>query len=120
MKKTKAIITVGPSSKDINVLRELVNNGADVIRINLSHADKTFCDDIIKKIRTLEEEIDRPIGIMLDTDGPSVRLDRFKEEEVYAEVDKQILIIATIMKMLYCNYCKRNYSKNKHYNTYNF
>ena len=90
MKKTKAIITVGPSSKDINILRELINNGADVIRINLSHADKAFCDDIIKKVRNLEKELNRPIGIMLDTDGPSVRLDRFKEESVIAEVDKQI------------------------------
>lgn len=88
MKKTKAIITVGPSSKDINILRELVNNGADVIRINLSHADKNFCDDIIKKVRTLEREFNRPIGIMLDTDGPSVRLDRFKEESVTVEISK--------------------------------
>ena len=90
MKKTKAIITVGPSCKDINVLKELVVNGADVIRINLSHADKAFCDDVVKKVRTLEKELNRPIGIMLDTDGPSVRLDRFKEESVMAEVDKTI------------------------------
>ncbi len=90
MKKTKAIITVGPSSSDIDVLRELIQNGADVIRINLSHADRPFCDDIIKKVRKLEEELDRPIGIMLDTDGPSVRLDKFKEEVVTVEVDKKV------------------------------
>ena len=90
MKKTKAIITVGPSSQDISILRELVKSGADVIRINLSHADRPFCDDIIKKVRKLEEELERPIGIMLDTDGPSVRLDRFKEEVVTVEKDKQI------------------------------
>ncbi len=90
MKKTKAIITVGPSSKDINVLRELISHGADVIRINLSHADKSFCDDIIKKVRTLEKEFNRAIGIMLDTDGPSVRLDRFKEESVIVENGKQV------------------------------
>lgn len=90
MKKTKAIITVGPSSKDINVLRELINSGADVIRINLSHADKKFCDDIIKKVRALEKEFNKSIGIMLDTDGPSVRLDRFKEDKVVVEVDKTV------------------------------
>ena len=80
MKKTKTIITIGPSSQDINVLREMIEAGADVVRINLSHADKAFCDDIIKKVRGLEEELDKPIGIMLDTDGPSVRLDCFKEK----------------------------------------
>ena len=90
MKKTKAIITVGPSSTDINVLRELIKNGADVIRINLSHADRPFCDDIIKKVRKLENEFDRAIGIMLDTDGPSVRLDEFKEKSVTVEENRKI------------------------------
>ena len=90
MKKTKVIITAGPSSSDINVLRSLVESGADVIRINLSHADKAFCDDIIKKVRLLEEELGKPIGIMLDTDGPSVRLDRFKEEVVTVEKDREV------------------------------
>ena len=90
MKKTKAIITVGPSSSDINVLRELIENGADVIRINLSHANRAFCDDIIKKIRDLEEKLGKPIGIMLDTDGPSIRLDEFKEEAVTIENGKLV------------------------------
>ena len=90
MKKTKAIITIGPSSKDIDVLRELIKNGADVIRINLSHADKAFCDDVIRKVRKLEKELDRAIGIMIDTDGPSVRLDHFKEESVTIEPDKKV------------------------------
>ncbi len=90
MKKTKAIITVGPSCKDIDILRELVTNGADVIRINLSHSDKAFCDDVIKKVRTLENELNRAIGIMLDTDGPSVRLDKFKEGSVTVEIDKEV------------------------------
>ena len=90
MKKTKTIITVGPSSKDIDILRELIKNGADVIRINLSHADKNFCDDIIRKVRKLEEEFDKAIGIMLDTDGPSIRLDHFKEEMVIVEENRKI------------------------------
>lgn len=89
MKKTKTIITIGPSSRDIEILREMVLAGADVVRINLSHADKEFCDDVIKKVRTLEEELNRPIGIMLDTDGPSVRLDKFKENTIL-ENDKKI------------------------------
>ena len=90
MKKTKAIVTVGPSSQDINVLREMIISGADIIRINLSHANQSFCNDIVEKVRSLEEELSRPIGIMVDTDGPSVRLDRFKENTVTLENDKKI------------------------------
>ncbi len=90
MKKTKTIITVGPSSKDINVLKEMIKEGADVVRINLSHADTAFCNDIINKVRKIEKELDKPIGIMLDTDGPSIRLDKFIENEVFLEKDKTI------------------------------
>ena len=90
MKKTKVIITVGPSSQDIDTLREMILSGSDVIRINLSYADKSFCDNIINKIRKLEKELSRPIGIMLDTDGPSVRLDKFKEDDVVFENNKKI------------------------------
>lgn len=90
MKKTKIIITVGPSSNSVDVLREMFIKGADVVRINLSHADFAFCDEVIKKIRKLEEELNKPIGIMLDTDGPSVRLDKFKEGKALLDEGKNI------------------------------
>lgn len=90
MKKTKTIITVGPSSSDIEIIKKMVLNGADVVRINLSHASLSFCDDIIDKIRKIELEIKKPIGIMLDTDGPSVRLDKFKEGGATLEEGKTI------------------------------
>ena len=90
MKKTKTIITVGPSSQDINILKEMIEKGTDVIRINLSHASFDFCDEIIDKVRKLEDELHRPIGIMLDTDGPSVRLDKFIEGKALLEEGKQV------------------------------
>ena len=90
MKKTKIIVTVGPSSSDEKIIKEMILKGADVIRINLSHADFSFCDMIIDKVRKIEKELDKPIGIMLDTDGPSVRLDKFKEGSVLLEKDKSI------------------------------
>ena len=90
MKKTKIIVTIGPSSNDINVLKDMIESGADVIRINLSHASLSDCDDIIKKVRKIESELNRPIGIMLDTDGPSVRLHEFKESCALLESGKFI------------------------------
>ncbi len=77
MKKTKIIATIGPASFDKNILQEMIIKGADIIRINLSHADVPFCNKAIKMIREIEKELNKPIGIMLDLDGPSVRLDKF-------------------------------------------
>ena len=48
MKKTKIIGTIGPNSKNKEIIKEMVNNGLDVVRINLSHADFKFCDEIIR------------------------------------------------------------------------
>ena len=89
MKKTKIIATIGPNSRDESVIREMVDNGADVIRINLSHATREFTTDIIKKVRKIEEET-HPIGIMFDLNGPSIRLDKFIEGSTILEKDKEI------------------------------
>lgn len=90
MKKTKIISTIGPSSIDLSVMEELILKGTDVIRINLSHADEKFCDEVITKVRKLEKKLQKPIGIMLDTDGPSVRLDKFKEEKAFLSIDHEV------------------------------
>ena len=90
MKKTKIIGTIGPNSFDLNIMREMLNNGMDVVRINMSHGSFSFCDKVIKMVRELEEELNRPIGMMLDLDGPSVRLDKFIEGSVNLEEGKEI------------------------------
>lgn len=92
VKKTKIIATVGPSSASSEVLEQMINEGADVIRINLSHADFDFCDDIINKVRKIEKDLNKPIGIMLDTTGPAIRLDKLKEEKVFLLKDKELKI----------------------------
>ncbi len=92
MKKTKIIATVGPSSFSSEIIEQMVKEGADVIRINLSHADFKFCDEIINKVRKIEKDLNKPIGIMLDTTGPSIRLDKLIEEKVLLNKDKELKI----------------------------
>lgn len=94
MKKTKIIVTVGPNSSDIETLENMIMQGADVVRINLSHATLNYCDDIITKVRMLERKLNRPIGIILDTDGPAVRLDRIKEESATLEEGHEIKLFS--------------------------
>ena len=50
MNKTKIIATIGPATADKEIIKELILNGMDVARLNLSHADYKFCTDIITKI----------------------------------------------------------------------
>lgn len=90
MKKTKIVASLGPKSSDIEIIENMVLAGADVFRINLSHATYKQCDDLIAKVRKVEKKLNKIIGIMLDTNGPCIRIDKLKEEEVYLQKDKEV------------------------------
>ncbi len=92
MKNTKIIATIGSNSSSIEVLKNIIQEGADVIRIDLTYSQTTFCDEIIEKIRFLEKELNKPIGIMLDIKGPCIKLDELKEGKSYLTEDKELKI----------------------------
>ena len=77
MNKTKVIATIGPASQNKDILKRLIKNGIDVVRLNLSHADYDFCRDIIKKVDELNNELNSNVAIMLDTNGPDIRIGKF-------------------------------------------
>ena len=92
MAKTKIIGTIGPASNDLDTLRAMIVNGMDVVRLNMSHSDYAFCDDVIAKVQQLNEELDRNVAIMLDTNGPTVRLHTFQNGEVELKKDMTVYI----------------------------
>lgn len=79
MKKTKIVCTIGPASESESVLRELFLNGLNVCRLNFSHGSHEEHKKRIDNIKKVREELGMPIGIMLDTKGPEIRLGDFKD-----------------------------------------
>lgn len=77
MNKTKIIATIGPSSYKPEVLEELVNSGIDVIRLNMSYSDYSFCRQIIERIDEINEKLNTSVSIMLDLEGPCIRTGDF-------------------------------------------
>jgi pyruvate kinase len=73
MRKTKIICTLGPATKSPDMLRKLIAEGADVLRFNMSHADHAWVREAVPQIRKLSDELRRPVGILLDTQGPAIR-----------------------------------------------
>lgn len=71
-KKTKIVCTIGPSSQDMGVLRKLIANGMNVMRLNFSHGDYEEQLGKLLKARELEKE-GIYIPVMLDTKGPEIR-----------------------------------------------
>src|ERR1700756_3272159 len=73
MRKTKIICTLGPATEKPEIIRQLIAHGADVFRLNMSHARPDWVRAIIPRIRKLADELGRPVGILLDTQGPAIR-----------------------------------------------
>jgi pyruvate kinase len=76
-RRIKILATLGPASADPEVVEALFRAGADVFRINMSHASHDMMRERVATIRALEEKVDRPIGILVDLQGPKLRVGLF-------------------------------------------
>uniref|UniRef100_UPI001FEDE5E5 pyruvate kinase n=1 Tax=Bartonella bovis TaxID=155194 RepID=UPI001FEDE5E5 len=76
-RKVKIVATLGPASFSISMIEKLFRAGADVFRLNMSHTDRETMDDLIKRIRNVEKIVQRPIGILVDLQGPKLRVGCF-------------------------------------------
>ena len=82
MRKTKIICTLGPSSSDEATLRRMMEAGMDVARFNFSHGTHEEHLEKFRIVDRLREELGLPIGTMLDTKGPEIRLGVFENGAV--------------------------------------
>lgn len=92
LNKTKVIATIGPSTMEKEQLRRLMENGVDVVRLNMSHANYNFCKDIINKIDELNKELNLSVATMIDLVGPEVRTGRFLNGRAYFRKGDKIRI----------------------------
>ena len=72
-KKTKIVATIGPASDTREKLKQLIEAGVNVVRLNFSHGDYATHGAIIKMVRELGVELKRPVGIIADLQGPRIR-----------------------------------------------
>lgn len=94
MRKTKIICTIGPASKEENILRELITGGMDVARINTSHSDSEEVIEIVEKIRRVSKEFKRNTAIILDLQGPKIRVGDLKNKIRLERKQKVIFAVA--------------------------
>jgi pyruvate kinase len=82
LRRTKIVATLGPSSGERAVIADLFRTGADVFRINMSHTSHDRMRELVALIRAIEFEYGRPIGVLLDLQGPKLRIGNFEAGSV--------------------------------------
>ena len=95
MNKTKMIATVGPSSKDYNIIKQMIHEGADVIRINMSYASFDFAREVILSVRDINIKENTINGMITDT-----------KEDVIDNIKKNSILKIGIVEE---NYLESNY-----------
>ncbi|MEN3287984.1 MAG: pyruvate kinase [Bradyrhizobium sp.] len=82
LRRIKILATLGPASSDSAMIRRLFEAGADIFRINMSHTSHDKLRELVATIRNVESSYGRPIGILVDLQGPKLRLGTFAEGAV--------------------------------------
>jgi pyruvate kinase len=81
LKLCKIVATLGPASFPADKVRALIAAGVNIFRLNFSHADRQLLTEVVKAIRTHAKELDRPVGILGDLQGPKIRVNETLNDE---------------------------------------
>ena len=82
MRKTKIVCTIGPATKEVETLKKLILAGMNVARINFSHGNYEDQKGYIEAIKQAREELNMPVALLLDTQGPEIRTGKLEQMPV--------------------------------------
>jgi len=92
-RKTKILATLGPGTATPARIRTLFDAGADVFRVNMSHTSHSALGEFHRAVRALETEVGRPIGILVDLQGPKIRLGTFPNGARTLQQDERVRLV---------------------------
>lgn len=92
-RRAKIIATVGPASSSPEKLKALFLAGVDTFRLNFSHGSQADHARVFDAIRALEAEVDRPIGILQDLQGPKIRIGAVRDGRIEVEAGQELRFV---------------------------
>jgi len=81
--KTKILVTLGPATKDLAMIRELIKTGIDAVRLNLSHGNYEFFEEIFNTLHLACTDENTPMAILVDIQGPKIRIGDLEPSSVF-------------------------------------
>lgn len=82
LRRTKIVVTLGPSLDDHDMLKRVIKAGADVFRANFSHGTLETHEQRINAVRDIANEFGKAVAILVDLQGPKIRIARFKNKKI--------------------------------------
>lgn len=95
MRRTKIVCTIGPASESLSMVKQLIEAGMNVARLNFSHGNYEEHKRRIETIRQAEKETGKKVGILLDTKGPEIRTHQMKNGKIELKKNHELIISAT-------------------------
>ncbi len=92
MLRTKIVCTIGPASRELEMLAKLTKAGMDVARLNFSHGGQEVHGENIRRIRAVSAELGKPVAILTDLQGPKLRVGTMPEEGLLLEAGEEIIL----------------------------
>jgi len=79
LRRAKIVSTLGPATSEYETVKEIIEAGVDVARLNLSHGDYSVHEANYENVRRAAEELGKPVAILVDLQGPKIRLAKFAD-----------------------------------------
>ncbi|MEO0351786.1 MAG: pyruvate kinase [Cyanobacteria bacterium P01_A01_bin.15] len=92
LRRTKIVSTIGPATQDSATLRSLIEAGATTLRLNFSHGTHDDHQRSIRLIRQLSFELNQPVGILQDLQGPKIRLGKFENGSIVLKTGDSFIL----------------------------
>lgn len=92
-RKIKIVATLGPASSSLETIKAMFQAGADIFRINMSHTSHQVLGELHARVRALELACGRPIGILVDLQGPKIRLGQISGGGVMLETGARVKLV---------------------------
>jgi len=90
--RTKIVCTIGPATDDASILRQMILAGMNVARLNFSHGDQEYHGENIARIRQSSAALDRPVAILIDLQGPKLRVGDLGADGLQLEAGETLVL----------------------------
>ncbi|WP_371379253.1 pyruvate kinase [Thalassotalea aquiviva] len=97
-RRTKIVATLGPATDDDQILREIIQSGVNVVRLNFSHGVAQDHQERAQKVRQIAAELNTYVGILADLQGPKIRISTFKNGPIHLAIGDKFILDAALGK----------------------